>query len=62
MTATRDAIKARVSRRRTSCGDAEVTPVHPFTIEQRVGERDAVSEGLNVFDPAAIGPAIAPRS
>jgi S1-C subfamily serine protease len=49
-------IKAGFSRMRLSCGDAEVTPIHPFTIEQRVGQNDAVYEGLYVFDPAAIGP------
>jgi len=49
-------IKAGFSRMRISCGDAEVTPIHPFKIEQRVGENDVVYEGLYVFDPAAIGP------
>jgi S1-C subfamily serine protease len=49
-------IKTGFSRMRISCGDAEVTPIHPFKIEQRVGENDTVYEGLYVFDPAAIGP------
>lgn len=49
-------VKAGFSRMRLSCGDAEVTPVHPFKIERRVSEHDAVYEGLYVFDPAAIGP------
>lgn len=49
-------VKAGFSRMRIFCGDAEVNPIHPFKIEQRVGERDAVYEGLYVFDPAAIGP------
>lgn len=49
-------IKAGFSRMRVFCGDAEVTPIHPFKIENRVGENDAVYEGLYVFDPAAIGP------
>ena len=49
-------IKAGFSRMRLFCGDAEVTPIHPFKIEQRLGENDAVYEGLYVFDPAAIGP------
>ena len=49
-------LKAGFSRMRISCGDAEVTPIHPFKIEQRVGEGNAVYEGLYVFDPAAIGP------
>jgi S1-C subfamily serine protease len=49
-------LKAGFARMRISCGDAEVTPIHPFKIEQRIGENDAVYEGLYVFDPAAIGP------
>jgi hypothetical protein len=49
-------IKAGFSRMRMLCGDAEVTPIHPFKIEQRVSATDAVYEGLYVFDPAAIGP------
>ena len=49
-------IKAGFSRMRVYCGDAEVTPVHPFKIEQRVGATNAIYEGLYVFDPAAIGP------
>ncbi len=38
------------------CGRTEVTPIHPFTLERRVSETDAVHEGLYVFDPAALGP------
>src|SRR5207253_996133 len=34
--------KSSFSRMRLFCGDAEVTPIHPFTIEQRVSERDAI--------------------
>ena len=45
-------IKAGFSRMQVFCGDAEVTPIHPFKIEQRVGENNAVYEGLYVFDPA----------
>jgi hypothetical protein len=41
---------------RAFCGSAEVTPIHPFTLEQRVSESDAISEGLYVFDPGALGP------
>jgi hypothetical protein len=48
--------KSSFSRMRVFCGDAEVTPVHPFRLEQRVSETDAVHEGLYVFDTAAIGP------
>jgi S1-C subfamily serine protease len=38
------------------CGDVEVTPIHPFTLEQRLSETDAIREGLYVFDPQALGP------
>ena len=64
--------KPGFSRMRLSCGDAEVTPIHPFKLEQRVSdtdqnraevrarnggtEADAIYEGLYVFDPSAIGP------
>jgi S1-C subfamily serine protease len=48
--------KPGFSRMRAFCGDAEVTPIHPFTLEQRVSESDAIHEGLYVFDPGALGP------
>jgi len=44
------------SRLRAFCGEAEVTPIHPFKLEQRVSESDAIHEGLYVFDPDALGP------
>jgi S1-C subfamily serine protease len=44
------------SRMRALCGDAEVTPIHPFKLEQRVSESDAIYEGLYVFDPDVLGP------
>jgi len=43
-------------RMRALCGDAEIAPVHPFRIERRVSETDAVYEGLYVFDPGALAP------
>ena len=49
-------IKAGFSTMRLTCGDVEVTPIHPFKIEQRVGQTDGLYEGLYVFDPGAIGP------
>jgi S1-C subfamily serine protease len=49
-------VKAGFSRLRAWCGDVEVIPIHPFTVEQRVSESDAIDEGLYVFDPAALGP------
>jgi S1-C subfamily serine protease len=48
--------KAGFSRMRVLCGDAEVTPIHPFMVEQRISETEAISEGLYVFDPAVLGP------
>ncbi len=47
---------AGFSRMRAYCGGAEVTPIHPFTIERRVSESDTIEEGLYVFDPSALGP------
>jgi hypothetical protein len=48
--------KSGFLRMRAFCGDAEVTPIHPFKLEQRVSETDAIYEGLYVFDPAALSP------
>jgi S1-C subfamily serine protease len=48
--------KSGFSRLRAFCGEAEVTPIHPFTLEQRLSESDAIREGLYVFDPGALGP------
>jgi hypothetical protein len=48
--------KPGFSRMRVSCGNTEVTPIHPFRLEQRVSDTDAIYEGLYVFDAAAIGP------
>jgi S1-C subfamily serine protease len=44
------------SRLRAFCGDVEVPPIHPFKLEQRVSESDAIYEGLYVFAPGALGP------
>jgi S1-C subfamily serine protease len=41
---------------RALCGETEVTPIHPFKMEQRISESDAIHEGLYVFDPGALGP------
>jgi S1-C subfamily serine protease len=48
--------KPGFSRLRAFCGDAEVTPIHPFKLEQRVSDSEAINEGLYVFDPGALGP------
>jgi S1-C subfamily serine protease len=49
-------IKTGFARMRALCGDDEVTPIHRFTLEQRVSEGDPIDEGLYVFDPKALGP------
>ena len=49
-------VKSGFSRLRAFCGDTEVTPIHPFMVERRVSETEAIYEGLYVFDPAAFGP------
>ena len=41
---------------RAFCGDAEVTPIHPFKLEQRLSETEAIYEGLYAFDPGALAP------
>jgi S1-C subfamily serine protease len=53
-------VKSGFSRMRVFCGDAELTPIHPFKLEQRVSESDTISEGLYVFDPGALGPHCGP--
>ena len=49
-------LKSGFRRLQAYCGREEVTPIHPFTLELRVSETEAVDEGLYVFDPAALGP------
>ena len=48
--------KPGFSRLRALCGGVEVPPIHPFTLETRVSETDAIREGLYIFDPQAFGP------
>jgi hypothetical protein len=48
--------KSGFARLRAFCGDVEVTPIHPFKLERRVSETDAIYEGLYVYDPDALGP------
>jgi S1-C subfamily serine protease len=48
--------KPGFARLRAFCGEAEVTPVHPFTLELRLSETEAIHEGLFVFAPDALGP------
>jgi len=49
-------VKAGFARLRAFCGDAEVVPIHPFLLERRVSETEAIYEGLYAFDPDALGP------
>ncbi len=44
------------SQMKILCGGRDVVPIHPFRLQARVTETDAVEEGFYVFDPAAIGP------
>jgi S1-C subfamily serine protease len=48
--------KAGFLRMRAFCGDREVAPIHPFVVEHRISETEAIDEGLYVFDPDAFGP------
>jgi len=48
--------KSGFARLRAFCGETEVTPIHPFRIEQRINENEAIYEGLYVFDPGALSP------
>jgi hypothetical protein len=48
--------KSGLSRLRAFCGETEVRPIHPFMVEQRLSETEALYEGLYVFDPASLGP------
>jgi hypothetical protein len=41
---------------RAYCGDTEVTPIHPFVIERRINDKQAIREGLYVFGLDAFGP------
>ena len=49
-------LKSGFARLQAFCGAAEVTPIHPFKLEVRVSETEAIYEGLYAFDPAALGP------
>ena len=49
-------LKSGFARLRALCDGTEVQPIHPFKLELRVSETDAIYEGLYAFDPAALGP------
>lgn len=46
--------KPGLARMQLLCDETDVTPIHPFVIEQRVSDTEAVREGLFVYDPAAL--------
>jgi hypothetical protein len=48
--------KSGFGRLRAFCGDAEVTPIHPFKLRYRLPDDEAIYEGLYVFDPGSLGP------
>jgi hypothetical protein len=48
--------KSGFLRLQVMCGDAEVPPIHPFVLEQRISDTEAIREGLYVLDPGALGP------
>jgi S1-C subfamily serine protease len=50
-------LKSGFARLQAFCGRTEVTPIHPFKLELRVSDTDAIDEGFYAFDPAALGPA-----
>ncbi len=49
-------LSANFLRLRAFCGDAEVTPIHPFIIEHEPSGRSPIREGLYVFERGAFGP------
>jgi S1-C subfamily serine protease len=51
--------KSNFERMRAMCGSAEAVPVHPFTLEHRLTDKDTIVEGLYVFDPEALSPSCA---
>ena len=46
--------KPGLARMQLLCDGVSVTPIHPFVIEQRVSETEAIREGLFVFDPLSL--------
>jgi S1-C subfamily serine protease len=49
-------LKSGFDRLQAYCGRSEVLPIHPFKLDLRVSETDAISEGFYAFDPAELGP------
>jgi S1-C subfamily serine protease len=49
-------LKSGFDRLQAFCGRTEVPPIHPFKLDLRVSDTEAIYEGLYAFDPAALGP------
>ena len=49
-------LESSFRRLRVQCNGVDVQPIHPFKLELRVSETQAVYEGLYVFDPSALRP------
>lgn len=48
--------KPGFARMQVFCGERDVMPIHPFLLERRVSQTDAIHEGLYVFAPDAFPP------
>jgi hypothetical protein len=48
--------KPGFGRMQLFCGATEVTPIHPFILEQRLSKDEAIHEGLYAFALDALGP------
>jgi hypothetical protein len=48
--------KTRFIRMKASCGNADLTPIHPMVLEHQVTDSVVIREGLYVFDPGALNP------
>jgi S1-C subfamily serine protease len=49
-------LKSGFDRLQAFCDRTEVTPIHPFKLELRVSQTEAIYEGFYAFNPAALGP------
>ncbi len=49
--------RSNFERMRALCGETEMVPVHPLTLEHRLTDKHTIVEGLYAFDPEALTPA-----
>jgi hypothetical protein len=49
-------VRGGLLRMQAFCGNAEVTPIHAFTLDPLVAGKDAIGDALYVFAPDALGP------